>query len=1355
MKTKQIKFEKAGYKIHFDRLRDIRPEASMIRTHKFKCVVPEVAKKEIWEKFERVGGVVDSSEKGSLMWFLIQLYSLGFLFVSKEGGKKALLRKLYKIDLEEVESGSKYYRYIKNEEAFQALMAKGFRGIKVNDEDKFLSYKIIKSLGEIFEIDKKISAENMHEFSIVKECHDELLLFVKERKSLGAADLQDFFAVKIEKENTEGSTFIIQEVALIELQENAKKILDGDGIDVYTAYFRYLSKAAQASGYDIQSLAGVSENQNALSNLFNKALVSFQRSVDDCSRLLTYGNPEFFKNNKEVLEFLAKIVHELAKKVAIAENVDFIAGNWAEYRTLIGGRLQGWLSNFKNRIDTFNAVLSDDGQHKKVFDRIEKNCDWEHIFSEAEKFNFEQLKILREKLFEALKALKGEENNFTNDRDFGSLLEEYNQYLQGFREFLIKWNNEGIPNEIDKNTIKFSDKNFLRDISFSLNTKELCEKNEKKGVDENEKELLAGRIYKWAMAAVPQELDHYPRFIGVAKKDPKEQIKNASENVCKLAFVALKFAKDVRQINLEKRVQNFNEKKWLSADFGLLHKNIEGLKKLAARFDMHSLKNSKSFKFIQKFVDLENTKSDEKQIKIWQNIELVSGKNSKEIKNLLHKNDFQKNHYDLNKIKFYLSGYERRSNGFIAIKETDFTQYLAKFEQHFELENLSNESDLRKWLRLDNGVAGSDANERGEILKIYLSLLLRDIEGKVILPQDEESYKIFIKTSLASLVFENLKLKQSLDILALRRFLQAGVASEIRGNISLLSRKDFIQRQVIQITNGEQSCLRYVPVEWGNFDDLEKSLGGAKIKGKRNKFTKKRLQKIKDKAKKSFSQNSLEVLDSAGIDVLKTNAEIAEEIWKNFSKQTPGAQRKLAQVLGEMPHRFESVLRVAKKIENLSCLENGLLIEKSKGESIFQFSLLSKKQKDFLYSFPIQTSIYQKQFLERFLWQDKCVKDGGELQFNLLTESLMGATIIVEKAFDVSWSKAQSVDFEERDFVFYCAIPFQISKEDGDRDAEIAGQQRLLNEDFAIKNAEGKIQKQNRREENILGIDLGEYGFGWAVFNVKAGKFIAKDFQAIPLLKKMRDEAANWKDAQASGIFARPTTYLADIREKTAGQVRNQIHHLALKHNAVPVYEIEIDGFESGGQRISKLYKTLKTSDVFSKNSNEADKAVRKHFWGAEGAIGVAVDAAQTSQTCRKCGGCATDEIKSGVEDKIEVRGGKVLDKILCDKENGFYDKKDIANFIKRTQRSEGANGGQSKFICQYSDCDNKDCHADEQAAENIALKFYFKISDKFKERRDTLEGEEKKFYDKNGKFLTTKFFLEESRRFAIRRQCC
>ena len=1354
-KTKQ--YERAGYRVHFDRLRDSYNDVSAIRTHKFKCQILNQATEEngeanqnlnkiqheINQKLDALGKVVDSSEDGSLLNFLIQLYGLGFLFVSKPAKRKSLLDRLNDKDIKESDinyDNCELKNYIRDEEALYEFLTSQPRNVKENINDNFLPNSMIGNIGRIFEQDKKIDSKNLNEFPIVKKVHDDLLEIVLkidlEKKKINQKDFQDYFKIIIENDELPEATFVVQKISEEEIKRNIE-----NPIDIYTAYFRYLNPIAQKHKIEVQSLCGVADNQNALSKLFNSNLQDFQKDLESCEKLIASGNCQYFQENPNILNLIAKRVHFLAKEIGNINEIDFINNNFAEYRVLIGGRLQGWLSNFISRIKKFEDNLKTDGDHHKIFEKINKFCDWKNIFPSQQKINFEKLIELRKEAYESLLQIMEQQKTDSNNRDFGEIIFEYNRYLQEFREYLMKFNNEGIPEIIfqDGNekilkivsiNNKDADKIVIGEYEIS---KDLLEKESKKKSrkdsqdDENDNEKSEIETDKkiigyWSLSLVPSELDNYPRFIGQAQKNPQQEINKARNNLFKLIFQSLEFAKKVREVNNKK--SNFNAEIWSKevknnkkiSDFGLFHKNLETLKELASCHKGSEAKKSKTYKFLEKFVDEKNNIDLRKKFE--------DGK--------------------LHDVKFFLSGYEKQTHQYLTTTPTpDFEDYLLQFEQNFGLKNLENEEQIKRFLNIQDGNFSFDTLERGEVLKIYLSLLLRDLEGdfqrkEINLPQDINCDQL-LETSLQSLIFnKHNQLKKSEKIDAVRRFVASSLSSEIRSKLGMLTRTDYIKRNVIQTTNGNQNFIRYVPINWGDFDRFNDSEEPLKIKGKRNKLTQKKRKKIRENAKKEFSSEAKEILNQFFKDDKKVdnkeffdqnNQNIAEQIWKIFPKKSAQDQKKLARVLAEIPHRFEMVLICKSKIESLEessfKISSGLFINKSNNKEIFDFFREAKGYN--LYSFPIQTSVYQKQFLERFLWGDR----GDENQQNKLEEKMLGGSLIFERMVDIK------NNFAEKDHCFYYAIPFQFEKKSSEKVEKTLGKKRFRHSTIS------------KAKPNILGIDLGEYGFGYAIFDQEKLYFKEKGFIRIPLLENMRDKAKSWKDNQASGIFSRPTTHLADIREQTAGQIRNQIHHLAMKHQAIPVYEDSVDGFETGGQRISKLYKTLKTADIIRK-STKADETVRKHIWGnIFNGIGAEIGSSYTSQTCRECGISESYEVRQKYNEAKKNKN-KEDEKTL--KDNLLeIEKKQRIEMPDHIAKEKGKRGQKAWFKCQ--NC-GQEVDADEQAAKNIALKYFFKedISDDDKIKY-SVEIKDKKVDEASSKEAKTridtlKLFIDKSKTF-------
>lgn len=150
--------------------------------------------------------------------------------------------------------------------------------------------------------------------------------------------------------------------------------------------------------------------------------------------------------------------------------------------------------------------------------------------------------------------------------------------------------------------------------------------------------------------------------------------------------------------------------------------------------------------------------------------------------------------------------------------------------------------------------------------------------------------------------------------------------------------------------------------------------------------------------------------------------------------------------------------------------------------------------------------------------------------------------------------------------------------------------------------------------------DTGEYGLAWVVLETANGNFkiLNSGFFAHQGIKKIRDKYKEIQERQVTGTFGVPSTTLAKIRESVVHELRNKIHDLALRYNAKPIYEFQISNFESGSSRVSRIYRSVKVSDVYEEN--EADKSVVSSTWGDTAKqMGNHISAYATSQTCSKC----------------------------------------------------------------------------------------------------------------------------------------
>ncbi len=1410
LKDRTKKFGRAGYKIHFDRLRNIRAEASFIRTHKFLCGIPKDAEEEIKEKFEKLAKVVDSSEEGSGIWFLVQMAGIGFLFPSA-GNKLLSFQEKFGLSFD-------FGFPVPNQIALSKRLQTGTDNM-ANIERSFLDIWDVQKSEDLPPISTKIlnrikTDRNNRPFGGRATGLNQWL------KDIFAEELKCPEISKVKK----GEDYIIFNGAFLKWNEDEilewvfKKNIPKFSLSDQTFpwLFKNILPAAQLL---VEKPGDLMNPYHAL----GKFVGQFRNDTTQLREILSKQIPNSFSKKDELLILFCNHVQKCANSVPPSEISDFIAEDWAEYReTNFSGRLSGWISNFQNRLGEFQSVLSN-SVHEKELDewkvpnavrdflfekkgnetfifkrdfskefekkaslvneetgeiifegkiadahfwknglekrkksipkctknilrKIREECDFERVFPENFRNNFKHLEKLCDPLLAKLRAVVLEIEDKEPHNDLGKMIEEYFIFWQPVNELLAKWANEGVPKKIRSNDLDEEQEITIWDDTKKVPepkpenfwiAKSLLADEKEKAANETESESELEIIGKWEKTLIPSALPKYPRFLYEAAKHPKAEIEKAAEILPKILAGAEKFVVSIEN----QKDENWESETWWTTTkkgemkwhFGAFHKALEALLKIAVR--------AKNPKQIIEFLDFFVEWSDE----FFENIKELrcnkagfdERKERQKIEDaqaawtgLISKQEIETE--KLANFHFYLSGREYGFTRYAVVptKICSMAEFLERFEKHF---NLQKNGDLLIFLEVQNGGANDNSATKAELLKFWWARRVQNCADRLNIP-DFSGDDIFQENVLKNLVIG----KKEISRADAQRFLTAGFGSDIRGKIGTLSRKSFIARNVVQTTNGGQTLLEFVPREWGDFNEFEMLAKNGRQR-RRRKIAAKRLAEKKASGDFGFSESAKQILKDSDIDFNNlSNAEITEKIWKKDLNRNP----ELGKVLGEIPHSWNAILKTKVEIENLTPISSGHFLEKSQDKSLFNFCI---KKSDYLYAFPIQTSTVQKQFLERFLWGDRD---------KILTEKITGPSVILETEKLVKWDdkKPKIQDGETKMFV---AIPFQFSKE---KSEEILDNRILENTEIEIQNSTGKPQKQYRRERNILGIDLGEYGFGYAVFDPREKKFIESGFIEIALLQKMRDNAASWRDTQGQGIFSRPTTHLADIREKAAGAVRNQIHALALKFDAIPIYEDSVDGFESGGARISKLYKTLKTSDVGNFGS-DADKAMVKHIWGGEkrgqkvsplsSHIGGVIGAAKTSQTCRKCGRCATDEVHNLPDDNLRIENGKIVNKdISCNLPDGEWTKKEVEGAVKKAQRVESEEektareigkrrrGGVGMFQCQI--CNHK-ADADEQAAKNIALKYFFKL---------TANAEEKeKFTDsKTGQLSTLKLFLHKSK---------
>ncbi len=348
---------------------------------------------------------------------------------------------------------------------------------------------------------------------------------------------------------------------------------------------------------------------------------------------------------------------------------------------------------------------------------------------------------------------------------------------------------------------------------------------------------------------------------------------------------------------------------------------------------------------------------------------------------------------------------------------------------------------------------------------------------------------------------------------------------------------------------------------------------------------------------------------------------------------------------------------------------------------------------------------------------------------------LSGAFTILEKTISLNWSKQHpkvSLNDDPRVFV---SQPFEI---------------------LPAKAAEYKVGKAKKR---FIGVDIGEYGLAWSLIEVDGNKvtqlessFIADNQQQV--LKK---DIISWRQSQVRQTFTSMDTKVARLRESLIGSYKNQLESLALSKSATLSFEYEVSGFEAGGNKVAKVYDSIKRGTVYKKDNSPQNS----QSWGKKGANNWALEttAAGTSQTCSRCGRWASLAIEDNQTYELESYEDKLLKTGIVDGVVRLLSKqdastnlrgKDLKGLIYKTMRPNmGGLGieivkrklgvdkfaklqkefGQNKsrgniaiFVCPYTDCHHIS-DADQQAAFNIAVRGYLKSVNPARAKKSGSEG--------------------------------
>jgi len=242
--------------------------------------------------------------------------------------------------------------------------------------------------------------------------------------------------------------------------------------------------------------------------------------------------------------------------------------------------------------------------------------------------------------------------------------------------------------------------------------------------------------------------------------------------------------------------------------------------------------------------------------------------------------------------------------------------------------------------------------------------------------------------------------------------------------------------------------------------------------------------------------------------------------------------------------------------------------------------------------FAIKTSKYQLQFLDNALpGGAKRFRDDGGFDLELQDHSF-----IAEETLSVNWNfDTGNLHLESTDKNMYAAIPIAIIPENEDSD------------------------RDNRTR--YLGIDVGEYGLAYTIIETEPEVSILETgFEHEPTLRNIRKQVTNIKNKQRTGTFGVPSTKLARLRKQAVTKLRNRMHDLAVRFDAILVYEWQISNFETGSARVTNVYNSVKRADTSSGMGSDAESGEAELVWGdSSWRVGREVSAFATSNMCSNC----------------------------------------------------------------------------------------------------------------------------------------
>ncbi len=196
------------------------------------------------------------------------------------------------------------------------------------------------------------------------------------------------------------------------------------------------------SGIKIEKILGLSDNFNAYSNYFNEVIKTFQSENGKEKILSNLEKIHLYKDSEK--EEINKALEFLSKKLERLESPQFpLVNSWADYRSLIGGKIQSWFSNYNRRSEEM------DKEAEGFLEGIKQVMEFLESKPRREEYNQSELKDRKASIKQYLEDLKKVlekktfRENFQDYEDFYTLLGETRRELSIYWQKFYKVEKKG------------------------------------------------------------------------------------------------------------------------------------------------------------------------------------------------------------------------------------------------------------------------------------------------------------------------------------------------------------------------------------------------------------------------------------------------------------------------------------------------------------------------------------------------------------------------------------------------------------------------------------------------------------------------------------------------------------------------------------------------------------------------------------------------------------------------------------------------------------------------------------------------------------------------------------------------